>query len=497
MAKPKISISKHGATFIYQKDPTIRGTKIAIAFRGGAQFDGNYTGLSHLIEHLIFRELSDEKTKAFLDKTLAKCTNLDAYTSSDSITVSFAATTNDSQEMIKKFMKRILNKTFTQEQILKEIDVISHEIELTGDDVVDNTVSDDYIVNALVANKINRTTHDELLGTYKHLKKTVTPQVVADYINQYFTEGNLMVSMVSNEKFEDCVSFYEKQILNKVNRAKDSSFVAGYPEKIYFLPKNMLALEPDECSSGVVVKLYLRERVFESENPEFEMAVDTLESNLMTEIGGILWNEFRVKEPLTYLTELRNINVETSKFKVFTINTNKAKLNRVIKKLCDTLNNIAKNGVERKIFEEVQTALRDLNSSKMFRKSRPNALENLEDYIHGYHIVDEDKLNYYITHMTYEQYCDYIKNVYTNGQVSLRVTGDFDTRKCYNLIEIEEMLGNKAHSENKSALNLPRYEVTPVTLTDEEKDAWDKIVKENNIPTGEEEDDYDLDGGAD
>lgn len=493
MAKAKIIESKHGATLIFQKDPTIRGYKFAIAFRGGSQFDGMYPGLSHLIEHLIFRELSDEKTKVFFGKTLAKCTGLGAYTSQHSIVVYFNTSKEDAVPIVKSFMNRILNKTFTQEQILKEIDVISHEIELSDGDIIDEDISDDFMVNNLVANKQPKATHEDLLGSYKMLKKTITPQVISDYINQYFTESNLMVSIVSNEKFDDVVEFCNKNIFSKVSRTKSPDFVAPYPNKLYFYPKNVLALEPDDSSSGVVVNFYIRERIIESSDPEFELACDCLESNLMGKIGGVLWNAFRVDEPLAYVAKLNNIDVDTSKFKKFQINTNKAHLNKVIKKLCTILSDIAKNGFDKKMYENIQKTLLDANANKIFTKAHPSALNNFQDYLTGTHIVDETRLQYLITHMPYEEFFEHIRRIYSNGQISLRVTGDFDSRKCYNLVEIEEMLGNKAHSKEKYLLNVPRYEITHVPLSDQEQATWEQIVAENGISEGDDE--FDPEGG--
>lgn len=497
MAKAKITHTKNGATFIYQKDPTIRGNKFTIAFRGGSQFDGDYPGLSHLIEHLIFRDLSEEKSHALYSKTMEKCLNMGAYTSSQAIAVYFSASQEDSEKMIQTFMKRLLNRNFTQEQILKEIDVISHEIEFSGDDDPgDEPISDDYIINSLQANKNKSMSSSEILGNYKKMKKYITPEVITDYIKKYFTEANLMVSVVSNDTYEDALTFFEKNILSKVNMTRNPQSIAGYPQRIYFRPANVLAIEPDAYTSGATVQLYLRERLFDYSNVEFELACDAIETNIMAEIGGVLWNNFRLKEQLAYIIQHTNLDLGTAKFKVFTINTSGSKVNKVIKKLCEIIKDIAENGVDKKMFYGIQKGLVEGKASKLYQKRKPDALENFENYLGGYHIVDADKVSYYIKNMTYEQFCEQIKKIYAYAQPSLHVTGDFDSRKCYNLIEIEEMLGNKTHSEEKEVLNVPRYEVTRVPLTDEEEQQWNEIAEENGIDLGGD-DEIDFEGDAD
>ena len=58
MPKPKTTIFENGATLIYQKQNTFDGCHFIIGFRGGSQLDGKYTGLSKLLEHLLFRSRS-------------------------------------------------------------------------------------------------------------------------------------------------------------------------------------------------------------------------------------------------------------------------------------------------------------------------------------------------------------------------------------------------------------------------------------------------------
>ena len=490
MSKAKIFQTGKGATLIYQKDASIKGYKIVIAFRGGAQFDGAYPGLSHLIEHLFFRELREDKTQKFLEKTLEKCMNLGAHTSSQ-IALYFGASKEEIEKMVSAFMNRLMSTNFTQEQILKEIDVISHEIELSSDDDPgDIPVSSDFIINSLQA---NRKESGDILGVYRKLKKHITPEIVQDYIKRYFTEANLMVSVVTNETYDEAVKLFEKNILPKVYKTKSKDVIAEYPKQIYFHPSNVCALEPDEYTSGCRIDFYLRERLFESSNTEFELACDCIESNIMGEIGGVMWNEFRLHNQLSYLISLSNVDLGTSKFKIFTVNTSGAKLNTAIRKICQVIKNTAENGVDRKLFEGVQKALIDAKNNSLYQTPKPDALDNFESYLNGYHIVDNDRVNYYIQHMTYEQFNEQIKKVYSYAQPSLHVTGEFDSRKCYNLIEIEEMLGNRTHSKEKNVLNVPRYEVTRVPMTDEEQAKWDTIAEENGIDANS--DDLDLDGG--
>ena len=52
--------------------------------------------------------------------------------------------------------------------------------------------------------------------------------------------------------------------------------------------------------------------------------------------------------------------------------------------------------------------------------------------------------------------------IYSTANVSLAVEGKFDTRKCYNLLEVEKMLGNYSNVGYEQDFNPPKIEVSPI-----------------------------------
>ena len=260
MSKAKISHYENGATLIYQKDPNIRGFKIAFGFRGGSQFDGEYPGLSHLIEHLSFRGNNDTQSKNFLTKLLVKCGDLKARTSQDTIVWSFSATDENIEETIDMFMDRMRARKLSQDQILREIDVVLHEIELSDIDDIGGQRNTDEIIGNLQINNRETKLKSDILGDYKSLKKNISSEIINDYIRKYFNDANLLVSIVSNSSQTKCAKIFENHILPKVYKTKSLEYIAKDYEKTYYYPSNILSLVPDETASGVIVKLYLRER---------------------------------------------------------------------------------------------------------------------------------------------------------------------------------------------------------------------------------------------
>ena len=55
---------------------------------------------------------------------------------------------------------------------------------------------------------------------------------------------------------------------------------------------------------------------------------------------------------------------------------------------------------------------------------------------------------------------EYVKTEYFEPNISVAVEGKFDSRKCYNLVEIEQMAGNNNHKQAKTQLNTPVMQMT-------------------------------------
>ena len=482
MAKAKITTYDNGATLIYQKDPNIKGYKVAMAFRGGAQFDGDYPGISHLVEHLFFRELNDLQSTKFLNNLSANTLLFNAYTKRDSIAWHFNFPREDIKKTLQTIIKKITTRKFNQEQILKELDVITHEFELHKTKIIEtNNTTSDYIFDQLRANVAQPEV--DLFGDLNKLKKIITPEIVQLYTQCMFSSENFMLSVVTNSPYKECAELFETSLLPHLKNAIMPQFISPYPDPDYYYPKNFLALEPNPEASGVEIKFYLRERACPSENTEWEIACDAIEALLLTQWGGIMQQKFRIEEPLSYYNELKNLNLGTSKFKAFTLNTNKAKLNHTIKKLCEMIREISETGFDRKTFNNVKKLLTESSKGNMIFNFSPDPIDNLECCLKGNPIVDFDAVKKYIETMDYDAFFSHISNIYKTARASLYVTGDFDSRKCYNLIEIEELLGKKENSKLKSYLSAPRYETTPMSLSEDEQYIWDTAVYDGKVNT--------------
>ena len=231
MAKQQVYQTENGSTIIYQKQSSFNGYSFAIGFRCGAQLDGQYKGLSHLLEHLLFSSPNPKSTSVLLDNVLKYTINQNAYTSKDCICVHFSCTDKNVDHALENCMKNIIGRTrFTQEEIDREKQVVKHEIKMYEDGLAFEMPSAfDCLMDSL---QITSDTLSplEMLGTSRSLNK-ITPELLKTYVKRYFNAENLIISVTSNKPVEKVMELCRQYILPKIKPATSKKFIISPPPR--------------------------------------------------------------------------------------------------------------------------------------------------------------------------------------------------------------------------------------------------------------------------
>ncbi len=453
MAKQQIFEFENGATLVYQKQNVFNGYSFVIGFRSGAQLDGKYKGLSHLLEHLLFRSTNDNITKNILNKILTHTINQNAFTTQNSIAVTFSATQNNVEMALENCMKMITSKKFSEEQIRKEIEIVKQEINMYKDapDVCDYALES--LLDSLMVPTEEYSSMD-ILGNPRTLK-SITPEILRKYVSRYFNLDNLVISITSNKSAEDAIKLCEEHIFSKLTNAKSSKYIIPYDKPAEFHNMSGLVAIPNRNQQNVQINLLLRERSDYSEDIDREYAYEIIEGYLLNSFGSLLWNALRVKNNLVYNYGVEGADFGKTKFKVFNALTSGPKMRKTITEICKVIRDIADNGVPEKLYNTVMQALTDRQSANLQKFKNCSAKSNYNGLLEGIPFVDYKKVNTYIQNMTYEEFNSYIQEIYKRAEVSLSVYGNFDRRKMYYLVEIEQMLGNTIHLDQKEMFNQP------------------------------------------
>lgn len=486
MAKPQIIDCENGATIIYQKQTAFNGASFVIGFRGGAKLDGEYKGLSHLLEHLLFREVSDNLTKNILNNILQYSINQNAFTSKDMICVDFSVVDKNIGLALDNAMRMITKTRFTEKQIKNEIEIVKQEINLNKINPDEEEVGAvEALLESLAVNPDKMTSLD-ILGSPKTLN-TVTPEILKRYVKRYFNLDNLVVSVTSNKPMEEVVNLVNEKIFSKLTNATSDEYIVDFPELTNYKNDNYMIALPQDDAHNVVMDLLVRENTgvidtllvdqmarinanlakkkgtkqfVEEDIDNLKYAYDVIESYMMNNIGGVLWNALRGKKGLVYSYSLQNVDMGTAKFKCFEAITNGSNLRTTTKKVCDVIKGLGENGYNKQTFKFVKQALVDQKNASLQKYKNYSAMDNFNGYMLGLPTLDYDAVTKFIAEIDYDMFNEYVKTAYFSPNVSMAVEGKFDARKCYNLVEIEQLVGNNTHKQAKAQLNTPVIQMT-------------------------------------
>lgn len=464
MAKQQVAyIEDNGATIIYQKQSTFNGYSFVIGFRSGAQLDGKYKGLSHLLEHLLFRNPDKNMTNNILNDIVKYSINQNAYTSKNFIVSVFSTTQQNVKFALNNCVRTFTNKNFSKEQIGKEIEIVKHEIDLKKYDILDESIRGMAFETLISHLSENPACMDplEILGSPKTLR-SITPEILKEYVERYFNTDNMVISITSNKSFEDAISLCAEHIFPHFSRATDEKYIVPLPEPESFKNVNMMYALPIAEAQNITIELLLRERSTWAEDVDRELAYSTIEEYMMNTLGGILWDVLRIKNNLVYSSHISNMDFGSTKFKCIQAITSAPKMRKTISEICKRIREIGENGFPKELFETVKKALTDTENASLLKFKACSAYGNFADYITSTPFVDYKKAYGYIKNMTYEEFNEYITSVYKQANVSVAIEGNFDARKVYSLIEIEEMLGNTRHKDLKENLNQPVIQATDI-----------------------------------
>ncbi len=207
MSKPvfKKTILKNGIRVLTESHKTTRCAVVGFWLdRGTRDEDPQYVGVSHLIEHLVFKGTKKFSALQIAQKIEAVGGEINAFTSKEN-TCFHATTLKEDLELSVQILAQLFQfAQFDEEEFEKEKNVVLQELFMSRDDIEDS-VFDEYFAKAFPQDSIGW----PILGTEESLKNITQKDVVSWYRKNYLA-GNLVVSVAGNVEHNKVVKLVEK-----------------------------------------------------------------------------------------------------------------------------------------------------------------------------------------------------------------------------------------------------------------------------------------------
>jgi predicted Zn-dependent peptidase len=174
--------------------------------RGTRDEDLKMMGVSHLIEHMVFKGTKKLSTFQIAQKIEAVGGEINAFTTKEH-TCFHTTTLSEDLEMSMDILSQLFHDAvFDASEFEKEKSVVLQELLMSKDDIED-AVFDEYFEKAFPKNPLGW----PIIGTEKSLSKMTSASVTKWYRDNYLA-GNLIISVAGDVKHEDAVRYAEKYI---------------------------------------------------------------------------------------------------------------------------------------------------------------------------------------------------------------------------------------------------------------------------------------------
>ncbi len=193
----------NGMKIILEKRP---GEVVSIAFavrHGGAQEDLNEKGISHFIEHLLYKGTSKRNSKQISEEIEKKGGVLNGFTDEEITAYWCKLPKNYLGVGLDVLSDMIKNPLFDEKEIEKERKVIFEEMVMRSDNPQIHVL--DKIQGFLYKGSLGK----DLIGTKESLR-AINRQMILDKFKKAYSTNNLILCVVGNADFDFLCDFAQK-----------------------------------------------------------------------------------------------------------------------------------------------------------------------------------------------------------------------------------------------------------------------------------------------
>src|SRR3954465_12538062 len=235
----------NGLTVITEEMEHIRSISVGIWVKTGSRDeDPQWNGISHFIEHMVFKGTKHRSAEAIARQVDSIGGNMDAFTAKECVCFNVKLLDEHLPIAMDVLSDLVLNPVFDASDIARERGVILEEIKMDED-------NPDYLVHEIFTQNFwkDHPLGKPILGT-KDTVRTFEQSVLRDYAARYFSPANLIISAagsLKHQKFVDMV----KERFSELQKTKNGFQEA--PPKTYsrIIMRNKKSLEQVQICVGV------------------------------------------------------------------------------------------------------------------------------------------------------------------------------------------------------------------------------------------------------
>lgn len=311
-------------------------------------------GISHFLEHMLFKGTKKRNTSKLLSELDKLGTSYNAMTTFDYTAYELHGNKSDIMKLLDIFIDLYMGANLYQRDVEKERGVILEEFNMFKNDI------DDFMLDTLM-NEIfgGSSLAYPIIGTEKNIKN-FTRQDLIKYRNKYYCPSNtifLTIGDIDKKKISD---YIYKKIKNYYKEEIIRLHVTPYQEY------SRLNITNTESTGQVHLKMGFHHNGY-LHDEEYNLCSKIISSYLTSGSSSKLFDILRTKYGLAYNCSSYNMELEDTS--IFTIKSavDEKRCDLAIEKILETLYKIVKNGI---CNEEVKRCKKSLLNKEKLNNSQ-------------------------------------------------------------------------------------------------------------------------------
>lgn len=221
-----INIKKlpNGLTVVMEYMPYLKSASFGVWVKAGSAYeDENNNGISHIIEHMMFKGTRNRTARQIADEMARLGGNINAFTSKE-CTSFYATTLSEHLPMAIRILGDMLNNSLIDEKALrKEKSVILEEIDMYEDSPED-------LVHDILQQKIwqGHPLGYMISGTKKIVRHVRREQILR-FMDTFYTAENMVISIAGNFNEEEIFGIVEEEFGGIRSRGNGNGYDCGKP----------------------------------------------------------------------------------------------------------------------------------------------------------------------------------------------------------------------------------------------------------------------------
>ena len=279
------SLFSNGAMSIVHNAKGFSGAKVQLHFIAGSMFEGEKEeGLSHLIEHLIFKE----NTTDYIKQLELSGATVNAYTYKENVCFEMSCLTKNLETLLPTFLKKFFTLEFSDENLRKEKIVIAKELLEDMDD------HETQAIEHLFKKNFSRDLGHPVGGTVASVKKFTRPQVDKFY-KKYYKPSRIILSIAAGDDCTFVEDIFKDAMVERYGNGEGKPFRLKSTDKISKL-KHIKTTQRKKLENTLLLLSFNGPSI--TSKKFYDYAV--LDELLFQGLNSVFFKKLRNDKPLVY-----------------------------------------------------------------------------------------------------------------------------------------------------------------------------------------------------